>query len=132
MSHTDADWFEPESPVLQGWKRAMDSMLSGDRTLAQECFTEDALWYDTFAGTLSGANVIAEHLAGMLGRDFDRSTIEVVRALSDAKTGAVEWVQKIHTGERSATVEGTTWVTLTDGRLSRLWDYIQPLKNRKP
>jgi len=110
----------------------MDSMLSGDRTMAQDCSTEDALWYDTFTGTLSGAAVIAEHLAGMVGRDFGRSTIEVVRALADTETGAVEWVQKIHTGERSATVEGTTWVTLTDGRLSRLWDYIQPLKNRKP
>jgi ketosteroid isomerase-like protein len=110
----------------------MDSMLSGDRTQARECFTEDALWYDTIVGTLRGATVIAEHLAGMLGRDFDRSTIEVVRALADADTGAVEWVQMIHTGERSATVEGTTWVTLSDGRLSRLWDYIQPVKNRKP
>jgi ketosteroid isomerase-like protein len=132
MSHTDADWFDPESPVLQAWKRAMDSMLSGDLALARDCFTEDALWYDTFVGTLRGAAVIAEHLAGMLGRDFDRSTIEVVRALADADTGAVEWVQKIHTGERSVTVEGTTWVTLSDGRLSRLWDYIQPLRNRKP
>lgn len=110
----------------------MDSMLSGDRTLARDCFTEDALWYDTFVGTLRGADMIAEHLAGMLGRDFDWSSIEVVRALADADTGAVEWIQKIYTGERSATVEGTTWVTLTGGRLSRLFDYIQPLKNRKP
>lgn len=110
----------------------MDSMLSGDRALSRDCFTEDALWYDTFVGTLRGAPAIAEHLSGMLGRDFDRSTIRVVRALADADTGAVEWVQEIHTGERSATVEGTTWVTLTGGRLSRLWDYIQPLKNRKP
>lgn len=130
MSHTD--WFDPESPVLQAWKRAMDSMLSGDRVMALDCFTEDALWYDTFVGTLRGSVTIAEHLGGMLGRDFDRSSIAVVRALADGDTGAVEWSQTIHTADRSATVEGTTWVTLTNGRLSRLWDYIQPLKNRRP
>jgi len=110
----------------------MDSMLAGDRARALDCFTENALWYDTFVGTLRGSTAIAEHIGGMLGRDFDRSSIEVVRALADGDTAAVEWTQTIHTGNRSATVEGTTWVTLTDGRLSRLWDYIQPLKNRKP
>lgn len=110
----------------------MDSMLQGDSSLANQSFTEDAVWYDTFVGSMRGGQVIADHLSAAKGRDFDTSTIEVVSALADEETGAIEWTQTINTGHRTAKLEGTSWVSVVDGRLSRLWDYIQPLKNRKP
>lgn len=134
MSNSDSEltWFEPNSPVLLAWKRAMDSMLQGELSLARAAFTENAVWYDTFVGTVRGSEAIAEQLSAAKGRDFDTSTIEVVSALSDEDTGAIEWIQTIRTGNRTARLEGSSWVSVVDGRLSRLWDYIQPLKNRKP
>lgn len=110
----------------------MDSMLQGDLSLARQAFAENAVWYDTFVGTVHGNEAIAAHLAAAKGRDFDTSTIDVVSALSDEKTGAIEWTQTIRTGDRTARLEGSSWVLVVEGRLTRLWDYIQPLKNRKP
>jgi hypothetical protein len=133
MSDTNqSTWFDPPDPVLQAWKRAMDSMLNGDRAAARASFAEDAVWYDIFTGTLRGADAIADHLSTLRGSAFDTSSIDVVNAVADDRIGALEWTQTLITGDRRATLEGTTWITVENGVLSRLCDYFQPLKNRKP
>jgi ketosteroid isomerase-like protein len=125
-------WFTTSSPVLQAWKRAMDGMLHGDVLLACQAFSDDAVWYDMFVGTVRGNEAIADVLGSMKGQSFDTSTIEVRNALAAGESGAIEWVQTLHTSGRSLTIEGTSWVTVIDGRVSRIWDYVQPLKDRKP
>ncbi|QLQ09159.1 MAG: nuclear transport factor 2 family protein [Nocardioidaceae bacterium] len=125
-------WFSTSSPVLQAWKQAMDGMLEGDITAVRQAFADDAIWYDMFVGTVRGNGAIADIMGGLKGRSFTTSTVEVRNALTGNESGAIEWVQTLHTGERSLTIEGTSWVTVIDGRISRLWDYVQPIKDRKP
>jgi len=109
----------------------MDAMLSGDANLARRAFSDNAVWYDTFVGTVRGNEAIGAVFGALKGEAFDTSTIEVRSSLASGDTGAIEWVQVLHTGGRSLTIEGTSWVTVVDGQIGRLWDYVQPIKGRK-
>jgi|1186.fasta_scaffold23861_3 limonene-1,2-epoxide hydrolase len=125
-------WPQTTSPPLLAWQRAMSGMVDGDRTLVREAFSADADWYDIFSGSLHGNQVIAEHLGGMKGRDFDQSEVQVLRMVADGTQGAIEWTQTLRTGEHHIRIEGVTIVEVAEGRITRLCDYIQPLKNRTP
>ena len=130
-SSSASKWYTTSSPVLRAWKRAMDGMLHGDVLLTSQAFSDDAVWYDMFVGTVRGNEAIGAVLGALKGQSFDTSTIEVRNALAARESGAIEWVQTLVTGGRSLTIEGTSWVTVVDGRVSRLWDYVQPHKDRK-
>lgn len=118
--------------VLQAWHQATAGLAQGDESLLRNVYADDVEWYDCFFGTLRGGRTVAETLSGLAGRDFDSIDVDVRRSAVEGSTGAVEWVQVMHTGNRQLRIEGVTVLTVEGGRITRWCDYIQPLKNRKP
>jgi ketosteroid isomerase-like protein len=120
------------APALEAWHRAMAGLAEGDESVLREVYAEDLEWYDMFFGTLHGGPTVARTLAALAGRDFRSIDVDVRRSAVEGDTGAVEWVQVLHTDGRDLRMEGVTVLTVEDGRITRWCDYIQPLNNRKP
>ena len=120
------------SPLLHLWQGVVTGILNGDPAGIEKHFSEDATFYDAYLGTVQGAATIADKLGRMKGRAFASATAEVRHALADDSTCAIEWSQHLDTSDGPLTVEVATFCSVTNGRITRLCDYVQPIENRKP
>ncbi|TGN65060.1 nuclear transport factor 2 family protein [Nocardioides eburneiflavus] len=121
-----------DSLVLASWGEVVTGILRGEPGRIEQQLDGDAVFYDAFFGTVTGAANIARKLGRMKGRAFNSATGEVRTALSDETSCAVEWIQRLTTPEGPMTLEVASFCSVRDGRITRLCDYVQPLENRKP
>lgn len=121
-----------DSPVLASWGEVVTGILRGEPARIEQQLADDAVFYDAFFGTVTGAANIARKLGRMKGRAFNSATAEVRTVLSDDTSCAVEWIQRLSTPEGPMTVEVASFCSIRDGRITRLCDYVQPLENRRP
>lgn len=120
------------SPVVRLWGEVVSGILHGEQTRIERALADDAVFYDAFLGTVTGAAEIARKLGGMKGRAFSTATAEVRIALADETTCAIEWIQRLSTTAGPIKVEVASFCSVRDGRITRLCDYVQPLENRRP